>query len=110
LVFSSSTSDDFNPSLAVNDAGDVLVNWSTTDAPVGLNTGAIYASRPNGGAFNGAAECFRSTTSYSGFRWGDTSGTSVDYTDPTQQTWWVGNETIENASDWGTVICQILRP
>jgi hypothetical protein len=110
LVFSSGTSDDFNPSLAVNDAGDVLVNWSTTDAPVGLNTGAIYASRPNGGAFNGAVECFRSTTSYSGFRWGDTSGTSVDYTDPTQQTWWVGNETIENASDWGTVICQILRP
>jgi hypothetical protein len=110
LVFSSGTSDDFNPSLAVNDFGDVLVNWSSTDAPAVLNAGALYASRSDGGSFNAPAQCFQSTTSYSGFRWGDTSGTSVDYTDPSQQTWWVGNETIENASDWGTNICQVSRP
>jgi hypothetical protein len=109
-IFASGSSDDFNPSLAVNDSGDVLVNWSTTDAPAGLNAGMIYASRPSGGAFNASAECFRSTTFSTAFRWGDTSGTSVDYTDPTQQTWWIGNETIKSASDWGTNVCQVSRP
>ena len=110
FIFASFTSDDFNPSLAVNDGGDVLVNWSTTDAPANLNAGAIYASRPNAGAFNAPAECFRSSTFSIAFRWGDTSGTSVDYTDPMQQTWWVSNETILNASDWGTEVCQVSRP
>jgi hypothetical protein len=109
-IFASGSSDDFNPSLAVNDSGGVLVNWSTTDTPAGLNAGMIYASRANGGAFNASAECFRSTTFSTAFRWGDTSGTSVDYTDPTQQTWWIGNETIKSASDWGTNVCQVSRP
>jgi hypothetical protein len=63
LVFASGTSDDFNPSLAVNDAGDVLVNWSSTDSAAGLNAGALYASRPAGGSFNAFVQCFRSTTS-----------------------------------------------
>jgi hypothetical protein len=108
FVFVSSSSDDFNPSLAVNDFGDVMLNWSSTDT--GTNASTFSASRPNAGAFSFAGQCSFSSTFSTAFRWGDTSGNSVDYTDSTQQTWWISNETIENASDWGTKVCQISRP
>src|SRR6266851_1612743 len=110
FVFAAGSSDDFNPSLAANDAGDLLVNWSSTNTSAGQNAGEIFASRPAGGFFNAPAECFRSTTFSTAFRWGDTSGTSVDFTDPFQQTWWTSNETIQTASNWGTQFCGISRP
>lgn len=108
FVFASGSSDDFNPSLAVNDRGDVLMNWSSTD--VGVNAGMLSASRSSGGAFSSNGQCFQSGTFSTAFRWGDTSGTSVDFTDPTQQTWWTSNEFVEDASNWGTQVCQITRP
>ena len=35
--FASATSDDFNASIAANDAGDCFVTWTSTDASVGRN-------------------------------------------------------------------------
>ena len=37
FYFASATSDDFNASIAANDAGDCFVTWTSTDASAGKN-------------------------------------------------------------------------
>jgi len=107
FVFQSATSFDFNPSVAANDFGDVLVNWSSTDPPASQNAAALFSGKLAGASFGPLGLCFQSPTFYTGGRWGDTSGASLNPTDPTQRSWWISNETIEDANNWGTEICSM---
>lgn len=109
FVFSSLSSFDFNPSLAGNDFGDLLMNWSFTDPPVGTNATVAFSSKLAGASFGPQGTCDTSVTSYPDFRWGDTSGASIDPTDPTQKSFWIGNEKALNlgANNWGTHVCSI---
>jgi hypothetical protein len=107
VLRATASSYDFNPSLATNDAGDVMVNWSSTDPPAGQQAGMLFAGKIAGETFGPLGLCFRSTTFSDAFRWGDTSGASVDPTDPSGRTFVISNETIQNAVDWGTRICTV---
>lgn len=107
FVYSSGSSHDFNPSLAGNDFGDVLMNWSFTDPLSGTNASVAFSSKLAGANFGPMGTCDSSLTFYNGGRWGDTSGASLDPTDPTQKSFLISNERILNASDWGTHVCSI---
>lgn len=109
-LFLSSTSYDFNPSLATNDFGDTVVNWSSTDPLAGVNATTQFSGKVAGSGFGPLGTCFQSGTFSTAFRWGDTSGASVDPTDPNQRTFLISNETIEDASNWGTHVCSLTIP
>ena len=106
----SATSDDWNPSNAVNEDGEVFVTFSSTDAPAGLN--AQVRSTGRGAADNSMGKgnrIFQSTTFYNPSadtveRWGDYSSVSLD---PKQyggcaahRRAWVANEYVLNTTQW----------
>jgi hypothetical protein len=84
MAFRSSTSDDFNPSLAVGlgpSGTSVFLNWAFTDAPAGTATSDVIDMLPAGQPIanligTGAVYAAGSTTSQ--FRFGDFSSVSVD--------------------------------
>jgi hypothetical protein len=106
----SATSDDWNPSNAVNEDGEVFVTFSSTDAPAGLN--AQVRSTGRGAADNSMGKgnrIFQSPTFYNPSadtveRWGDYSSVSLD---PKQyggcaahRRAWVANEYALNTTQW----------
>jgi len=107
FVSGTASSFDFNPSVAANDIGDALVNWSSTDPSAGNNAATLFSSKLMGANFGPLGSCFQSPTFSTAFRWGDTSAASVDPTDPTQKTFLISNETIQDASNWGTIVCSL---
>jgi hypothetical protein len=120
--FGSSTSDDFNASIAANRYKDVFVTWSSTDQTNHLNaqvrfSGRLHTDPPN--VISGGSSLFGSATYLSGEtsdwdptvqRWGDYSAVSLDPADPRGATAWIVNEYILTTANWGSRIGRISLP
>lgn len=109
FFYGTSTSFDFNASIAANSANDVFVTWSMTDRPRGTNAqvrisgfdhnnGATYILGPGTAAFT-------SPTWFGGGRWGDYSAVTVDPRNARRA--WLVNEDILANHDWGSRIVGI---
>jgi hypothetical protein len=115
-IWASSTSYDFNPSIAADPAGRLGVNWSVTDPPNGVNPSEHFADN-NGGNPSGAtginvftgASCYNTGAPQ---RWGDYSQVSVDpgpgaVSSTTTKVFWIDNETVPSLNSWSTEIAKI---
>lgn len=112
--YSSGSSYDFNPSIAADASGELVVGWSATDPGAGLNSEVRYVGKQSGDpVLSGAvgASLFNDTSCLAGNyqngiqRWGDYSQVSVD--PKTAKTFWVHNEKIFNTSYWGTAFGKV---
>jgi len=116
MLFASSTSHDFNPSIEANFEGDMAVTWSDTDPTNKINAQV----RLSGKRFNDAGTInhtglvvFTSTTCLTGNfdshkglqRWGDYSAVSFDL-DTNQLQFYIVNEKINTISLWGSRIAR----
>ena len=105
FYFASATSDDFNASIAANDAGNCFVTWTSTDASVGSNAQVRLSGKLSADAGIAAGpNAFTSPTFYhpsadNPERWGDYSAVTID---PLGGAWLV-NE-IEFGVIWGSRI------
>jgi hypothetical protein len=110
FVFASGTSSDFNASIAANSDSDVFLNWTSVDAPNGVNAQVRFAGCDhNDGAClpgPGVAD-FTSPTCITGQfgRWGDYSAVTVDPSNP--RVAWLVNEKIDTSTEWGSRIAAI---
>jgi hypothetical protein len=109
FFFGTSTSFDFNASIAANSANDVFVTWSMTDPARGTNAqvrfsgfdhnnGATYVLAPGTAAFT-------SPTWFIGGRWGDYSAVTIDPRNDRRA--WLVNESILPNHDWASRIVGI---
>jgi hypothetical protein len=109
FFFGTTTSFDFNVSIAANSANDVFVTWTMTDPPRGTqaqvrfsgfdhNNGTTYVLSPGIAAFT-------SPTSFNGGRWGDYSAVTVDPRNNRRA--WLVNENVLANHDWGSRIVGI---
>jgi hypothetical protein len=86
VAFHSGTSDDFNPSIGVSDAGNntnhIWLNWAYDDAPAGVATSdTSNGVQPGGGVPNLIGTdltLVTGSTTSSNFRFGDFSSVAVD--------------------------------
>ncbi len=100
-------SSDFNVSIVANDAKDVFVTWSSTNASNGVNAEVRVSGRCHSDALNtmnppGSA-LITSSTFYNERpgRWGDYSGVTID---PGDGSAWFVNEYIKANTTWGSRI------
>jgi hypothetical protein len=107
IFFATPISDDFNPSLTVNEHKDVFVTWSSTEAareggffPQIRASGRLSTDPP--GEISPGSVIFESPTFYTQFRWGDYSAITVDPTFP--KCAWGVNEKVESPAVWGSFI------
>lgn len=106
----SSTSHDWNATIAANKKGDVFVTWSSTDVTAGTNAQVRYSGRrkaDTSGIIDGGAALFTSSTYYaptggSYERWGDYSAVTIDPSNTSRA--WIVNEKIDSISQWGSRI------
>jgi hypothetical protein len=110
--FGSIVSQDFNPSIAANDAGDVYVTWSMTEPGSrlggGTNAQVRFSGRRDGdapGMIGPGTALFTSPSFYNLGRWGDYSAVTVDPQDPDRA--WIVNERIVSPTMWSTRIGRI---
>ena len=105
FYFGSSTSDDFNASIAANDAGNCFVTWTSTDASVGTNAQVRLSGKLSADAGIAAgptaytSPLFYHASADNPERWGDYSAVTID---PLGGAWLV-NE-IEFGVIWGSRI------
>jgi hypothetical protein len=119
LFFASGTSYDFNPSIAADKQNDVYITWSVTDPTAGTNPQVRFSGRlatdpadiPAGSALFTSLKCLTGNFDPNrGFqRWGDYSAVSLDPSSINTRAWIV-NETVKNASTWGSRIGRIGNP
>jgi hypothetical protein len=111
--YATGSSNDFNPSIAVDNANHLAVNWSVTDT----NTLASMYFADNKVSYPGPGSgfnVFQSASCYTGSgasRWGDYSQTTLDTGTGTTanyglKTFWIVNETIPSANFWSTRIAK----
>ena len=107
--FASSTSDDFNASIAANDAGNCFVTWTSTDASVGRNAQVRLSGKLSGDAgISAGPTAFTSPTFYHASadnpeRWGDYSAVTTDPLNSANA--WLVNEKINSGGLlWGSRI------
>lgn len=106
----SSTSHDWNASIAANKDGDVFVTWSSTDATENINAQVRFSGRRSTdtkGIIDGGTALFTSSTYYdpsgdSVERWGDYSAVTIDPSNTSRA--WIVNEKINSTSVWGSRI------
>lgn len=110
--FATIVSQDFNPSIAANDDGDIYVTWTVTEPGTRLGGGTNAQVRFSGrrdadppGVIGPGTPLFTSPTFYNLGRWGDYSAVTVDPLDSDRA--WIVNETIINPTTWGTRIGRI---
>ncbi|HEY9073957.1 MAG TPA: hypothetical protein VIN67_07460, partial [Desulfobaccales bacterium] len=117
----SSTSYDFNASIAANRRHDLVVTWSATDPTNGVNAEVRFSGRlvsdPPGVIPSPGSLLYGSTTFLSGNaqvdsiqRWGDYSAVSFDPADPRGATAWIVNERILGSAIWGSRIGAVVLP
>lgn len=116
----SSTSFDFNASIAANRRRDVFVTWSSTDVTNSVNAEVRFSGRlhtePLGVISSPGSLLFGSDTFYYADttkldqRWGDYSAVSLDPADPRGLTAWIVNERILSNTVWGSRIGRISLP
>jgi hypothetical protein len=109
FFFGTSTSFDFNASIAANSANDVYVTWTLTDPPRGTNAQVRFSGfdHNNGSTYSlspGTA-AFTSPTWFGNGRWGDYSAVTVDPRNSRRA--WLVNEDILSNHDWGSRIVGI---
>jgi hypothetical protein len=109
FFFGTSTSYDFNVSIAANSANDVFVVWSMTDPTQGVNAQVRFSGFDHNNGANyilgpGIA-AFTSPTWSNGPRWGDYSAVTLDPRNARRA--WVVNETILANRNWGSRIVGI---
>lgn len=111
--FASSTSHDWNASIAANALKDVFVTWSSTLATATTNAQVRFSGRkstdPPGTIPSGSA-LFTSSTFYNPSadnpeRWGDYSAVTLDPRNSRNA--WIVNEKINTTSVWGSRIGRI---
>jgi hypothetical protein len=109
FYFASATSDDFNASIAANDAGNCFVTWTSTDASVGRNAQVRLSGKLSADAGISAGPiAFTSPTFYhpsmdNPERWGDYSAVTTDPLDPARA--WLVNEKVNPGGLlWGSRI------
>jgi hypothetical protein len=116
-----SCSDDFNASLVATTANKMWLNWTSTD-PQGSTCGQTFVRQYEGGRLSTTASGslsniinpFTSPAELTGNfdpnfglqRWGDTSSMSID----TSTVAWSINNSVVNASTWGTRIQKVTQP
>jgi len=109
FFFGTSTSFDFNASIAANSANDIYVTWTMTDPPNGTNAQVRFSGfdHNNGATYtlSPGTPAFTSPTWYGGTRWGDYSAVTVDPRN-TRRAWLV-NENALASHDWGSRIVGI---
>jgi hypothetical protein len=109
FFFGTSTSYDFNASIAANGLNDIFVTWTMTDPARGTqaqvrlsgfdhNNGATYSLSPGIAAYT-------SPTWFNGGRWGDYSAVTVDPRNNRRA--WLVNENVLANHDWGSRIVGI---
>ena len=109
FYFGSSTSDDFNASIAANDSGDCFVTWTSTDASAGTNAQVRLSGKLSADAgISAGATGFNSPTFYNASgdnpeRWGDYSAVTTDPFNSANA--WLVNE-LEGGAIWGSEILQ----
>jgi hypothetical protein len=109
FYFASGTSDDFNASIAANDAGDCFVTWTSTDASAGRNAQVRLSGKLSAAAgISGGPTAFTSVTFYhpsadNPERWGDYSAVTTDPLNAASA--WLVNEKINSGGLlWGSRI------
>jgi hypothetical protein len=109
FYFASATSDDFNASIAANDAGNCFVAWTSTDASAGTNAQVRLSGKLSADAGIAAGpNAFTSPTFYNASadnpeRWGDYSAVTTDPSNAANA--WLVNETVTaNSTIWGSRI------
>jgi len=113
LAMHSSTSDDFNPSLAVGltPAGPVVyLNWVFTDAPNGLGASPIVDSLPAGQPVTnlaGTGTVLASGGSSTEDRFGDFSSVAIDPSIPSGGCAWSVQQYFSAAGDWTTRLARL---
>lgn len=109
FFFGTSTSYDFNASIAANGSNDVFVTWSMTDAARGTNAQVRFSGFDHNNGFpyslGAGTAAFTSPVPYGGFRWGDYSAVTIDPANPRRA--WLVNEDIQRNGDWGSRIVGI---
>ena len=111
FYFASATSDDFNASIAANDAGDCFVTYTSTNVSLGRNAQIRLSGKLNGDAgISAGPSAFTSVTFYhpsasNPERWGDYSAVT---TDPLHaaNAWLVNEEVKTGGLLWGSRIVQ----
>ena len=107
--FASATSDDFNASIAANDAGNCFVTWTSTDASVGRNAQVRLSGKLSADAGIAAGpSAFTSPTFYhpsadNPERWGDYSAVTTDPLDAAKA-WLVNEKVNQGGLLWGSRI------
>lgn len=109
LFYGTSTSHDFNASIAANSANDIFVTWSMTDPVRGTNVQVRYSGfdHNNGPAYElgpGAA-AYTSPTWHKFSDWGGYSAVTIDPRNPRRA--WLVNEDVQANHVWGTRIVGI---
>jgi hypothetical protein len=111
FYFASATSDDFNASIAANDAGNCFVTWTSTDASVGRNAQVRLSGKLSAAAGIAAGpNAFSSPTFYhpstdNPERWGDYSAVTTDPLNAANA--WLVNEKVNSGGLlWGSRIVQ----
>lgn len=109
FFFGTSTSYDFNASIAANGANDIYVTWTMTDPPNGTNAQVRFSGfdHNNGTTYvlGAGIAAFTSPTFFTGGRWGDYSAVTVDPRN-TRRAWLVNEDVLTN-HDWGSRIVGI---
>lgn len=115
--WASTTSSDFNASIAANDFNDVYVTWSSTNASAGIRAQVRISGRRNFDppAIGAGSALFTSPVSLTGNydarfnaqRWGDYSAVTIDPSVANQLRAWIVNEKINAAAVWGSRIARI---
>lgn len=117
VFFATASSDDFNPSITVNDDKDVFVTWSSTSArtsreddsgyyPQVRASGRLQTDPPN--EIPAGSVIFQSPTFYLSGRWGDYSAITVDPTN--SKCGWGVNEKVNTPTVWGSRIFRSCFP
>jgi len=114
FTFASSTSSDWNPSIASDPSGHFGLNWSETDTSLfpSMHFADNNGSNPVGGSginvFTGAS-CYNTGSPQ---RWGDYSQVSVDpgagtVANTNTKIFWIDNEIVPSVNFWSTEIAKI---
>ena len=111
FYFASATSDDFNASIAANDAGNCFVTYTSTDTSAGRNAQVRLSGKLNADAGIAAGpNAVTSPTFYSASadnpeRWGDYSAVTTDPLNAANA-WLVNEKVTGNHAIWGSRIVQ----
>ena len=116
VFYSSSSSYDMNPSIAVDlNNNHFALNWTATDPAANLPASMHYVDNKLGSPVNASGiNVYQGAGCYTGVgtsRWGDYSQTTVDYGSGTRAAntnmFWITNEYLNNPSSWSTRVAKV---